>query len=67
MLSLVTASPFAFYFMNRWLEDFAYRITLQWWMFALAGIIACTIVLVTTFYQSIKASLTNPVKSLRTE
>jgi len=66
-LSLIVASPIAFYFMDRWLEGFAYRITWQWWMFALAGLVAGAVVLITTGYQSIKASLANPVKSLRTE
>lgn len=67
VLSLAISGPLAFYFMNRWLEGFAYRIALEWWMFALAGIVACVVVFITTGYQSIKASLTNPVKSLRTE
>lgn len=67
VLSLAISGPLAFYFMNRWLEGFAYRITLEWWMFALAGVVACGIVFFTTGYQSIKASLTNPVKSLRSE
>jgi putative ABC transport system permease protein len=66
-VSLMLASPIAFYFMNQWLEDFAYRISLSWWMFALAGVMAALIVLATTGYQSIKASLENPVKSLRAE
>ena len=67
MVALVIATPIAFYFMNRWLEDFAYRITLAWWMFALAGIIALGVAMVATGYQSIKASLINPVDSLRSE
>lgn len=66
-LSLAIAGPVASYFMNRWLEQFAYRIALEWWMFALAGVVACALVFITTGYQSIKASLTNPVKSLRAE
>ncbi len=63
----VVASPVAFYFMNRWLQDFAYRIKLEWWMFALAGLSAGFIVFFTTAYQSVKASMANPIKSLRTE
>ena len=55
-VSLMVASPVAFYFMNQWLEDFAYRISLSWWMFALAGAMAALIVLFTTGYQSIKSS-----------
>lgn len=67
LVALIIASPVVFYFMSRWLEDFAYRISLEWWMFALAGIVACMIVVITTGYQSIKASLANPVDSLRSE
>ncbi|MCW5912466.1 MAG: ABC transporter permease [Cyclobacteriaceae bacterium] len=67
LIALMIASPVAVYFMNRWLEGFAYRITLQWWMFALAGIISLTIAFLTTAYQSVKASLVNPVDSLRAE
>lgn len=66
-LSLAIAGPVAFYFMNQWLEEFAYRIALEWWMFALSGVVACAVVFITTGYQSIKTSLTNPVKSLRAE
>ncbi|MBX2956140.1 MAG: ABC transporter permease [Cyclobacteriaceae bacterium] len=66
-VSLMVASPISIYFMNQWLEDFSYRISLSWWMFALAGLMAALIVLATTGYQSIKASLENPVKSLRAE
>jgi len=53
--------------MNKWLEKFAYRITIEWWMFLLAGIIAIIIALITVSFQSIKAAIANPVKSLRTE
>jgi len=53
--------------MNKWLQDFAYRINIGWWVFALAGIIAILIALFTISFQSIKAALANPVKSLRTE
>lgn len=53
--------------MNRWLEDFAYRIGLQWWMFALAGLPAVVIALMTISFQSVKAALANPVKSLRSD
>jgi len=53
--------------MNKWLEDFAYRIRLEWWMFVLAGIISFIIAMVTLSFQAIKAAITNPVKSLRTE
>jgi putative ABC transport system permease protein len=66
-LAVVIASPVAWYFMHRWLQDFAYHITIQWWVFVLAGIGAVLIAFVTVSMQSIKAALANPVKSLRSE
>ena len=53
--------------MNKWLQDFAYRVEISWWIFVLAGIVAIAIALLTVSYQSIRASMANPVKSLRTE
>ncbi len=67
ILALVIASPIAFFTMQKWLQDFAYRITIQWWMFALAGAFSILIALLTISFQSIKAALANPVKSLRSE
>jgi putative ABC transport system permease protein len=67
ILGIVIASPIAYWAMNKWLQDFAYRINIEWWIFALAGIVAVVIALLTVSYQSIKAALANPVKSLRTE
>jgi putative ABC transport system permease protein len=67
VISILIASPLAWYAMNKWLEDFAYRIELQWWMFALAGLFAIVIAFFTLGFQSIKAALVNPAKSLRTE
>ncbi|MDP9049014.1 MAG: FtsX-like permease family protein, partial [Bacteroidota bacterium] len=61
------AFPITWYAMNKWLQDFAYRITIQWWIFVVAGIIALLIAAFTISYQSIKAALANPVKSLRSE
>lgn len=61
------AIPFAWWFMNTWLQTFAYRIDIQWWMLLLGGLIALMITILTVSYHSIKASLANPVKSLRTE
>lgn len=61
------ASPVAWFFMNRWLQDFAYRIDINWWVFVLAGGAALFIALVTISFQAMKAALANPVKSLRTE
>lgn len=67
IIAFIIASPIAWYAMNQWLQDFAYRIALQWWMFALAGILAIFIALITVSFQAIKAAIANPVKSLRTE
>jgi len=61
------ALPVAWWAMNRWLQDFAYRISISWWIFVLAGVIAVLIALLTISFQSVKAALANPVKSLRTE
>jgi putative ABC transport system permease protein len=66
-IAFVLASPVAWYGMNAWLQDFAYRIDISWWIFAIAGISSITIALVTVCFQAIKAALANPVKSLRTE
>jgi putative ABC transport system permease protein len=66
-IAAVIASPIAWYFMNLWLEDFAYRTTISWWVFLLAGAAAILIALFTIGFQAIKAAITNPVKSLRSE
>ncbi len=66
-LAFVIASPLAYYAMSTWLKDFAFRTDISWWVFALAGIGALVITLVTVSFQSIKAALMNPVKSLKTE
>ena len=66
-IALMIASPVAWYFMTRWLQDFAYRISISWWVFVLAGVGAILIALVTVSFQAIKAAVANPVKSLRTE
>ena len=66
-ISIVIAIPIAWWVMNNWLEDFAYRINIKWWMFAIAGAIALLIALITISFQAIKAAIANPVKSLRTE
>lgn len=67
LIAILIASPIAWWGMNSWLEGFAYRIHIQWWMFALAGLVAVAIALITVSGQSIKAATANPVKSLRTE
>ena len=67
LLALVVASPVAWYFMHQWLENFAYRIQIDWWVFGLAGLFAVVIALLTISFQAVKAALANPVKNLRTE
>lgn len=67
LLAIILAVPAAWYGMNKWLEDFAYRISIRWWMFVAAGLLAVFIALVTISFQAIKAAMANPVKSLRTE
>ncbi|GAB3905141.1 ABC transporter permease [Larkinella knui] len=67
LIAMVIASPIAGYAMSQWLKDFAYKIDLSWWMFALAGGLAVLVALLTVSFQSIKAALANPVKSLRSE
>jgi putative ABC transport system permease protein len=67
LIAIVIASPVAWYFMNKWLSDFAYRIDIEWWMFALAGALAVLIAFLTVGFQSVRAALANPVKSLRSE
>jgi putative ABC transport system permease protein len=67
LVASTIAIPFAWYYMNSWLQDFAYRIHLSWWMFVIAGIVTIMIALVTVSIQTFKAAKGNPVKSLRTE
>jgi hypothetical protein len=66
-LAFLLASPLAYYGVKHWLADFAYRIDLQWWMFALSGVAAMLVAILTVSFQSIHAALANPVKSLRNE
>ena len=67
VVAIAIASPVAYFFMNKWLADFAYRIDIQWWMFAAAGVAAVAIAFLTVSFQSVRAALANPVKSLRSE
>ena len=67
MIAFVIASPVAWWAMNKWLQAFAYRISVQWWIFALAGFLALLIAFATMSFQAVKAAISNPVKSLRTE
>jgi ABC-type antimicrobial peptide transport system permease subunit len=66
-IAFVIAATLAWYFMHQWLQDFAYRINLDWWLFALAAVLSLVIALITISFQAIKAALANPVKNLRTE
>lgn len=67
VIAAIIAFPLAWWFMNSWLQNFAYRIPISWWIFVVAGIVAVVIALITVSSQAIRAALTNPVKSLRTE
>ncbi|WP_420149454.1 permease prefix domain 2-containing transporter [Spirosoma sp.] len=67
VFSLLIASPVAWWAMNKWLQDFAYKVDMEWWVFALAGTLSIGIALLTVSFQSIKAALVNPVTSLRSE
>lgn len=67
IFSLALALPMAWYLMSQWLQKYEYRSTMAWWVFAAAGVGAVVITLLTVSYQSIKAALANPVKSLRSE
>ncbi len=67
LVATCIAVPLSWAAMHKWLQDFAYRINISWWVFAIAGIIALTIALVTISFQAIKTAVANPVKSLRTE
>ncbi len=67
LLSIIIATPIAYYLMFNWLKDFAFKTNLHWWIFVAAGAISIIISLLTVSYQAIKAALMNPVKSLKTE
>jgi ABC-type antimicrobial peptide transport system permease subunit len=66
-ISLLIASPLAFYFMHKWLQNYEYRSNISWWIFAVAGAGAIVITLLTVSFQAIKAAMANPVRSLRSE
>ena len=66
-IALLIATPFAWFYMNKWLQDFAYKIEIPWWVFIFSGVMALAIAMVTMGFQAIKAANANPVKSLRSE
>lgn len=66
-IAIFIASPISWWAMNKWLEDFAYRVSISWWIFGIAAILALLIAWATTSFHAIKAAMANPVKSLRTE
>ena len=67
IIAAVIAFPLAWWVMHTWLQDFAYRTNISWWVFIIAGVLAALIAIVTVSFQTIKAALMNPIKSLRTE
>jgi putative ABC transport system permease protein len=67
LLASLIAFPVAWWAMNKWLQDFAFRIHISWWVFVLATAVAVSIAIITVSFQAIKAAMTNPVKNLRTE
>ena len=67
IISVLIATPIAYFFMNNWLQKYDYRTNISWWVFVLSGLGVMTITLLTVSYQAIKAAVANPVKSLRTE
>ncbi|MEO0330403.1 MAG: ABC transporter permease [Bacteroidota bacterium] len=67
VIALIIASPIAYYIMQQWLADFAYRVTIPWWIFILAGLVATVIAMLTVSFQSVKAAISNPVDALRSE
>ncbi len=66
-ISIIIATPIAWWLMKKWLNNYTYRIEIEWWVFILAALIAISIALFTVMYQAIKAAISNPVKNLRTE
>jgi putative ABC transport system permease protein len=66
-ISFILATPIAWWAMYAWLQDYTYRVSIHWWVFALAGLLSILIAIITVSYQAIKAAVANPVKSLRSE
>jgi len=66
-LAVLIASPVAYFAMNKWLQDFTYRISIEWYVFAITGLLAVLIAILTVSFQAVKAAVANPVDSLRDE
>ena len=66
-IAIIIATPISWFIMNKWLQEFAYKINVGWMVFLLSGLVAIVIAVFTISFQSVKAALANPVKSLRTE
>jgi ABC-type antimicrobial peptide transport system permease subunit len=67
LISIAISVPLAWYFMNKWLQDYSYRVDMKWWMFAVAALLALAVALFTVSFQAVRAAIANPSKSLRTE
>jgi len=67
MLAFMIATPIAWWFMNQWLQDFAFRIDLNWLIFVVTGLVALVVALITLSFQAIKAAIANPINALRSE
>ena len=67
LVSLIIATPLAWYGMNQWLQNYAFRTEITWWIFGFSGIVAVFIAIITVSFQAIKAAMSNPVESLRSE
>ena len=67
LIAIIIATPMSWYLMNKWLNDFAYRINIGWMVFVISGMTAILVAIVTISFQAVKAAIANPVKSLRTE
>jgi hypothetical protein len=67
IISFVIASPIAWFAMQKWLDNYTYRISMQWWIFAAAGLLSIFIALATIIFHVLRAAIANPAKSLRTE
>lgn len=67
MLAFLLAAPLSWFYLNTWLNEFSYHINMPWWAFLVAGLFTLTVAIFTVSFQSIKASLLNPVKSLKSE